>query len=498
LAPHQRGPDHRCERIAAEVGTYASWVSQAVQTPQTRTAVNALRDLLPARVRRLFARGKQAVVGTPAPWDGRMPFLADAVQRTQTRRPRSMGGRPRIVHLIGTLGPGGAERQLCNVAIASKRLGHDVRVILMWEPEGDHGHYLHLLHDAGVEVSVAGTKFHPGFPDAVNRVPGALGAIRQIPAECWPVVVDVLGELLTDRPDVLHAWLDGSNVWGGMAGVLAQVPLIVLSTRNVNPSNFPSLDLPFFRQAYGELLQSPSVRLINNSHPGAEDYARWLGIPVERINVVLNGLELSRLATPTPAAVAAFRAQHDIPPGAPVIAGVFRLAEEKQPFTFLAVVNAVRHQRPDVITAIAGIGPLEQEMRDYATAHGFVDRVRFLGRLNDVSPLYAAASVTLLCSRKEGTPNVLLEAQWIGCPVVATRAGGAVDAVNDGVSGYLCDVGDVDALTGVVSRLLQSDTLRAKMSAEGPRFIGRRFSVERMVSETLNLYGITHEYEYGH
>ena len=377
-----------------------------------------------------------------------------------------------------------------------KRLGHDVRVMLMWEPEGDHGHYLYLLHEAGVDVSVAGAAFHAGFPEAVNSVPGSLAAVRQIPPECWPVTVDVLGTLLTDRPDVLHTWLDGSNVWGGIAGVLAQVPLIVLGPRNVNPSNFPVLDLPFFRQAYGELLQSPSVRLINNSHPGAEDYARWLGIPVDRISVVLNGLDLSRLHNPPPEAIAEFRRQHGIDPDVPLIAGVFRLAEEKQPLTFLAVVDAVRRRCPNAVVAIAGIGSLEPEMREYASAHGFLDSVRFLGRLKDVTPLYGAASVTLLCSRKEGTPNILLEAQWLGCPVVSTKAGGAVDAVDHGVTGYLCDVGDVDALAAAVTGLVEDAALRARMSAEGPRFIERRFSVGRMVAETLKLYGITHEHEH--
>ncbi len=467
----------------------------AVKPPQ-QTLVDAFKRALPPAVRRVLARGRQAVVPPPSQWNGRMPFLADAMRRTQTQGPRPFGARPRIVHLIGTLGPGGAERQLCNSVIAMKRLGHDVRVILMWEPEGDHGHYLYLLHQEGVDVSVAGAAFHPGFPEAVNRVPGSLAAVRQIPPECWPVTVDVLGTLLTDRPDVLHTWLDGSNVWGGIAGVLAQVPLIVLSTRNVNPSNFPVLDLPFFRQAYGELLQSPRVRLINNSYPGAEDYARWLGIPVDRISVVLNGLDLSRLHNPSPEAIAEFRRQHAIDHDVPLIAGVFRLAEEKQPFTFLAVVHAVLRRCPSAVVAIAGIGPLEREMREYASAHGFLDSVRFLGRLKDVTPLYGAASVTLLCSRKEGTPNILLEAQWLGCPVVSTRAGGAVDAVDHGVTGYLCDVGDVDALAAAVTGLVEDAALRARMSAEGPPFIVRRFSVGRMVAETLKLYGITHESEH--
>jgi glycosyltransferase involved in cell wall biosynthesis len=430
------------------------------------------------------------------PWTGEMPFLEPALNEAKTRGERAPSPRPRIVHLIGTLGPGGAERQLCNFVIAAKRLGYDVLVMLMWPPVGDHGHYLHLLEAEGVEVRIAGATFDPRFPKAARQMAGGLDVLRQIPADCWPVVADIAGELLVDRPDVLHAWLDGSNIWGGMAAVLSQVPLIVLSTRNVNPMNFPELSRPYYRRAYTKLLEYPGVRLVNNSKAGADDYARWLGIDSQRIAVVVNGLDVSRLRRPSQSEAAAVTAAANVPDGARVIAGVFRLAEEKQPFVFLEVVRGVMQQCPDVVAMIAGVGPREAEMRAFVSAHHLDSSVRFLGRLDDTAPVYAAADVLLLCSRKEGTPNVLLEAQWLGCPVVSTRAGGAVDAVADGVTGYLVDVGDVSGLQRSVLTLLGDEALRRRMAANGPPFIESRFSIERMVTDTLKLYGITYEHQF--
>jgi glycosyltransferase involved in cell wall biosynthesis len=368
----------------------------------------------------------------------------------------------------------------------------------MFEPVGDYGHYYHLLVDAGVPVTISGKEFDPRFPSLIKKVPGGLRRVHELPPECRPVILDVLGELLVDRPDVLHTWLDASNVWGGMAGVLAEVPHIVLSTRNVNPSNFPVLDIPYYRQAYSALLRSPNVRVINNSRPGAEDYADWLGIPAEQITVVLNGLDVSRLHRVSDQEAARFRAATGIPANAPVIAGVFRLAEEKQPLVFLESFRRVACECANAVAVIAGIGPLEEQMRHYVAEHHLTDRVIFLGRLADVSPLYNVAALTLLCSRKEGTPNVLLEAQWLGCPVVSTRAGGAVDAVADGETGYLLDVGDVAGLSQAVLRLLQDASLRQRMAANGPAFIQSKFSVERMVLETLHVYGIRHDHTHAH
>lgn len=466
------------------MGLYATWVAEAAASDGRQWAKTTWHRILDAGRRRLTAGQAQ-----PTRWNGETGFLEDALQ-AQSRRTAPLATSPRIVHLIGTLGPGGAERQLCNCVVGARQRGYDASVILMFEPVGDHGHYYHLLVEAGVPVTIAGASFNPRFPAALRNVPGGARNVYQLPVECRPVIHDVLGELLVDRPDVLHTWLDASNVWGGIAGTLAEVPRIVLSTRNVNPSNFPVLDTPYFQRAYGALLQNPNVRLINNSHAGAADYATWLGIPEERISVVLNGLDVSRLHSATELEAAAFRSRFRIPVDAQVIAGVFRLAEEKQPFTFLETVRGVAAQCPTAVAVIAGIGPLEQEMRQFVSANGLEGKVVFLGRLMDLSALYGTAAVTVLCSRKEGTPNVLLEAQWLGCPVVSTRAGGAVDAVADGVTGYLVDVNDIAGLQQAVITLLQDPARRTAMAANGPGFIQSRFSVDHMVTETLKVYGI--------
>jgi glycosyltransferase involved in cell wall biosynthesis len=440
---------------------------------------------------RSWSRLKRRLAGPPRPWNGEMPFLDSALSAAMARGVVPLPARPRIVQLIGTLGPGGAERQLCNFVIGASRLGYDVRVILMWEPTGEAGHYYHLLKESGIDVRTAGSRFDPRFGPALERIPGGPACLEALPQECRVRVLDVLGELLIEPPDVLHAWLDGANVVAGIAGLLAQVPLVVLGARNVNPSNFPALSQPYYRRVYSILLESPPVRLITNSHAGADDYANWLDVPRRSVAVVLNGLGTTELRAPTPAQVTRFRHDAGIPPGVRVIAGVFRFAEEKQPLTFLEVLRGVVRDCPDAVAVLAGTGPLESQVRNYVVAHGLESHVSFVGRIFEPSCLYSTASVTLLCSRQEGTPNVLLEAQRLGCPVVATRAGGTIDAVDDGVTGYLCAVGDVPALQQAVLRLLRDDELRRGMALKGPGFIQSRFSVDRMVAETLALYGIT-------
>jgi glycosyltransferase involved in cell wall biosynthesis len=113
-----------------------------------------------------------------------------------------------------------------------------------------------------------------------------------------------------------------------------------------------------------------------------------------------------------------------------------------------------------------------------------------LGRRSDVPALIACADAMLLCSRVEGLPNVLIEAQAFGCPVVATDAGGTKETMIPDETGFLCPVGDVAGLSDAILRLLIDGELRGRMSARAKSFARERFPIERMVRETHRLYGM--------
>jgi glycosyltransferase involved in cell wall biosynthesis len=155
---------------------------------------------------------------------------------------------------------------------------------------------------------------------------------------------------------------------------------------------------------------------------------------------------------------------------------------------FLEVVRRVVTARPDVCAVIAGIGPMEPVMRDYVARHQLEGRVIFLGRRSDIATVFTAATLVMLCSRQEGTPNVLLEAQSLGCPVVSTRAGGATETVLDRKTGFLVDVGDVAGLQAAVMEVITNDGLRTSMSEAGPEFVRNRFGLDRMIRETISIY----------
>lgn len=474
------------------MGLYADWIEQhCLGRPRFQRVMTsalgrarALCGWIPFPPFNSFASALGAAPDAAgAGWTpGRVLDEARVARRPAPRRAR------RIMHFIGSLQPGGAERQLCNCAIAQHQQGFDVTVLLIWPPEKEHNHYGNLLEAAGVRIKVAGSRLAPEFRRKLSRMPAAVEALGAVPREFCPFTLDVFGEVLAQEPDVFHSWLDHPNIWGGVGAFLAGAPLIVMSMRNVNPTHFPYLDTPYFRPMYERFAQLPGVRFINNSDAGACDYAAWLGLERSRITVVRNGVDFSHVTPASEREMAEFRTACGIRDTDRVIAGVFRLSEEKQPLAFLEVARRLLDRIGDLVFVVAGIGPYEGEMRAFIRQHGLGSQVKLLGRRTDVATIFSLATATLLCSRQEGTPNVLLESQWLGCPVVSTRAGGAVDAVDHGRTGFLLPVGDISGLVDSVATLVDDAPLRARFAAEGPRFVRDRFSVDRMVGETNLVY----------
>lgn len=421
-------------------------------------------------------------------WIGQVEWAAH-VERVGVKPWSRRGRRLSVTLYIGQLNSGGAERQCVNLAVALGRLGHQVRVLTTYPMADENAHYCDHLRRAGIRFGVAG-----GQPP-VDGVAAQLRALALHPqlVGAFPDVIrnpvfDLAGELLAEPPDVLHCWLDYPNVIGAAAAAVVGTPHVILSTRNVNPQYFPAFYQPWMDRWYDRLCRLPQVHLLANSRQGAEDYARWLGIGVERFEVIYNGVDLAGMTAPDPASVDAVRRELGLRPGQPLVVGVFRMAQEKQPLLWVDVIARVRRRVPDLCAAMVGIGDLQGEVEAELASRGLGGCVRLLGQRKDVAAILAAAQVKLLTSKVEGTPNVILEAQWAGCPPVATAAGGTPDALIPDVTGILCDVQDAAGLADGVTCLLRDSTLRAEMARAGRAFVRDRFSALRMVQEHLRYY----------
>ena len=157
------------------------------------------------------------------------------------------------------------------------------------------------------------------------------------------------------------------------------------------------------------------------------------------------------------------------------------------------LLRAVPRLPPEVSVVVVGDGPEGGSLRALADDLGVSDRVRFLGEVadRDLPGLYQHATALVLpaVNRAEAFGLVQLEAMAAGTPVISTRLGTGVDAVNeDGVTGCTVPVADADALADAVERLVADPSLAAALGAEGRARARRQYSTDTMVDRIEALY----------
>jgi glycosyltransferase involved in cell wall biosynthesis len=133
------------------------------------------------------------------------------------------------------------------------------------------------------------------------------------------------------------------------------------------------------------------------------------------------------------------------------------------------------------------------EIKHRVASLGLIEKIRLPGVTTDVWAALAAMDVFALTSRMEGLPNVLIEAQGAGVPVVCTAVGGMPETYLDERSGIGVPSAKPQDLADAILRLLDDSGLRSSMSAEAVAFARSEFNTAHMIERTLALYRrITH------
>ena len=171
----------------------------------------------------------------------------------------------------------------------------------------------------------------------------------------------------------------------------------------------------------------------------------------------------------------------------PVVGTVARLAPEKGIDRLLQAFSWVRAVTGAALV-IVGDGPERPRLEALAAELGLADAVEFAGYTSDVETALARMDVFALASRSEGIPLALLEAMAAGLPVVATRVGGVPEVVADGDTGILVPSGDVHALAGAITELLNDPERRRATGQRGRERVRTHFSHARMARSYRALY----------
>jgi L-malate glycosyltransferase len=350
----------------------------------------------------------------------------------------------KVCFLVGTLGRGGAERQLIFMLRALKSEGIGARLLCLTSGEAHERE----IRDLGVEPEWVGP-----VQNRVLRLRKIIGAIKKQPT------------------DIIQSSHFYTNIYAAAAGKYLGVSSIGAVRSNLDSEIKAD-------RIFGPWQLKLPDHLIANS-VNSVSRAVSMGIDQRRIDHVRNVVELG----PTNGASkgAERRALN--------ILFVGRLSKEKRPEWFIELadhVSKVANEAPPQFL-IAGDGPLRPALECIVRERGLSESIHFLGEQSDMSPIYSRADILVLTSLYEGTPNVLLEAMAHRIPVVATRVGGVPEIVGEGC-GLLVNSLRFSELAAAVERLIRDPQLRRELGNSGRQYVERNHSVDMLQGQLTGIY----------
>ncbi len=388
-----------------------------------------------------------------------------------------------------SLGPGGIQkqvvrflRQLCG---GPQRLVPPVRLLLVGRqklaPEFNKDEL------TGLDVMVESIS---GYDVDLREIvaAGVAGQVGVLPSYISTRTAYLVDRLTAHRPEAVLAMAEKNGLAAILAASLTGVPRVTVSLRGEAPRARRFRD-SLLRPAYQAALASGRVSLVANSSATARDFAQWLGEAPERVGVVHNGIDVDELLSERdPRATAVHRGALGISDGARVVGSVFNARGEKRPRLWIDAAAIIAERAPDVVFVVVGDGLYRSNISSVLAHYGLEERFHRPGVRKDVATWLDLMDVFLLTSETEGLPNVLLEAQALGCPVVATAVGGTEETFLPENTGVLLPANPTpEEVAAAVMRVLDDPSYAKRSRAQAPAFIRRHFCEKRMTSALLDL-----------
>jgi glycosyltransferase involved in cell wall biosynthesis/mannose-6-phosphate isomerase-like protein (cupin superfamily)/tetratricopeptide (TPR) repeat protein len=391
-----------------------------------------------------------------------------------------------IAIVMSTLGPGGIERQIVRLVrqLCRQPIGPITLLLLSRSrlaPE------FNMRRLAGFDVAVE--RIQDFDIDLRELVPARLaGRLTVLPPKITNRTSFLIDRLRVHRPEAVLAMGENPGLPAMLAASITGVPRVVVSGRG-EPPPARGLSDKLLKPAYQAALALGRVSFVTISTATARDYAGWLDQPADRVGVIYNGVDIEELRSErNDAATAAHRRSLGIPDGARVVGSIFNARPEKGRQLWIQAAALIAKRAPDVFFVLVGGRHSRNDVSTTLSQLGLDGRFHRAGVQPDAATWLDLMDVVLLTSRSDATPNVLLEAQALGRPVVATAVGGNAETFLPGQTGILLSADPTaEEVADAVIRILEDPSAATKARERAPIFIRDRFGEERMAREYLEL-----------
>ena len=361
----------------------------------------------------------------------------------------------KILFVIGTLGVGGKERQLCELIKAINKDKYQIYLVLK----------------AGSTENIERLKDHVEdfyFIKSGKIQPGILIDIRRV--------------IHSIRPHIIHSWDETFS--------FLLILLLKLSGSSV-PLIDGSLRLAYFKKGtinlYGLTRKSINYLadyLVANSKAGLKEFHA----PKNKSSVIYNGFDFNRLRKLEDPSrlIKQLNIQSSF-----IVGMAARFHEHKDHKTFLDAAIKVLDQNVDITFILLGDGSLLKEMQN-RVPNRFKESILFLGNKNDVESYMNICDIGVLTTNSdahsEGIPNTIMEFMSLSKPVIVTDSGGVQELVHDGVNGFLISPKSSEELTKNIVKLLHDRNMMNIMGKNAKKRIENVFNILGMAESYDSLY----------
>jgi glycosyltransferase involved in cell wall biosynthesis len=375
----------------------------------------------------------------------------------------------RVLHPITRLIVGGAqENTVYTAALLNKQRFHVE--VLSGPQTGTEGSLIEEVRQQDIPLTI--------FPDLLRQVS---------PWHDLKALWKMKRYIQTGGYTIVHTHSSKAGIIGRLAARLAKTPLIV---HTVHGWSFHEYMSPVTRRIYiwlerwiagfSDVLIVVTERDIEKGLQAGigrrEQYRRiHSAIPLDEFD--------PRLFDPQ-----SVRRDLDLAEDAIVIGNVGRFSAQKNPLDWVRVAARVGQACPKARFLLVGDGPLRSQVEQALQQAGIAERTTLTGLRRDVPRMLAAMDIFLLTSLWEGLPRVIPQAMAMGLPVVANRADGVTEAIQDGSSGYLCSPGEIEQMAECCIELARSPLKRQEMGHRGQAQAIQEFDLHKMIASLEALY----------
>jgi glycosyltransferase involved in cell wall biosynthesis len=290
------------------------------------------------------------------------------------------------------------------------------------------------------------------------------------------------------RPHVLHAHGFDANLIASLAVKAARVPCYVLGRHYSDHVYILTRGLK--RKAYlaaEGLCNRAATRIVAPTEEVARILTDRQGVPREKVTVIPYGLDFNKYCVSSPEAPSRLRSEFELE-GKYLALACGRLNAEKGLEYLLRAIPRVIRANGDFRLVIAGVGPLEAELRKLCGELGLEDVARFVGWRNDMMDWFAAADLVAHPALAECWPQAPAEALAFTKPVVMTRIATGPELIGNDERGRLVAPRDSEAMADAIIELMNNRELSRSLAEAGRDYLYRNTSAERVARRYEELY----------